>query len=262
MSGLIRVGRCTYNRNGRRIDPTFDGFTPILVLTQSSEYGELGPYVLRDRLGRIMENVWQYAKLYRNIPEIRCTYSRYDPTIIWEHPAEVHVRDGTPTKEYWAWRVRGMTNGYAVRYPVGMNHRHQCLGVIASTPSGKTSDLLGYVDSRKAVYVPIYCKLAKQEKTFKELRERVRDGENLLIIEVDGPHEEALQYYRTTYEVDEGFIERDSMLITDENLQIMLNDTRFSFGHGYCLAAALLGKDKQITERVKWEGVDLDPFFL
>ena len=36
------------------------------------------------------------------------------------------------------------------------------------------------------------------------------------------------------------FIKYKTMLATKENLDIMLNDTKYPFGHGYCLAAALL----------------------
>lgn len=38
------------------------------------------------------------------------------------------------------------------------------------------------------------------------------------------------------------------MLITKENISIMLNDTKHPFGHGYCLAMALLDKD------IEWVG--------
>lgn len=54
---MIRVGRCIYDRNGKRTDPSFEGFTPIVCLTASSAYGELGPYCLKDEYGRIMENI-------------------------------------------------------------------------------------------------------------------------------------------------------------------------------------------------------------
>ena len=36
------------------------------------------------------------------------------------------------------------------------------------------------------------------------------------------------------------FIEKNTMLVTENNLLTMLLDTKHSFGHGYCLAAALL----------------------
>ena len=65
-------------------------------------------------------------------------------------------------------------------------------------------------------------------------------GENLLIIEVDGPHSEAINYYQQKYNVKGDFIEQNTMLATPENLEIMLNDPKYPYGHGYCLANILL----------------------
>jgi len=53
------------------------------VLTKSSAYGSLGPYELRDQLGRTMEGIWQCSKVYPDVPASRQTYSRYDQTVIW-----------------------------------------------------------------------------------------------------------------------------------------------------------------------------------
>ena len=75
------------------------------------------------------------------------------------------------------------------------------------------------------------------------LKNRLINGENLLIIEVDGPHQESLDYYKEKYEVGDDFIQKNTMLANDENINIMLNDTKHPFGHGYCLAMTLLDKD-------------------
>ena len=58
--GKIRVGRRVYGKNGTFTDPTFSGFEDILCLTKYTKYGSLGPYVLADDKGRIMENIWQF----------------------------------------------------------------------------------------------------------------------------------------------------------------------------------------------------------
>ena len=120
---MIRVGRSTYD-NGKRIDPSFEGFTPILVLTKSSEYGSIGPYCLQDDKGRIMENIYQFCKVYETVPETTCKYSRYDDRVIWKWKAERHVQicpDGTfdILPEYFRWRQAGMYVKDAIRYPVG-----------------------------------------------------------------------------------------------------------------------------------------------
>jgi hypothetical protein len=238
-NGVIRVGRIIYEK-GRPIHPSYPGFTPIVVLTKSSPYGELGPYVLKDDQGRIMECRWQFQKVYPWVPKIKEVASkRYDQTVVWEHPQETHITDGEPNEKYWAWREKGMANPFPVRYPVGnTSHRALCLYIL-----NDDGEKLGLVDGRKKVYLKTYCDLVKKQPKFVKLKKRLQTGENLLIIEVDGPHQESLPYYQQTYGVDDSFIEQHTMLVTLKNIEIMLQDPQHSFGHGYCLAMALLGWD-------------------
>lgn len=235
--GLVRVGRIVY-KDGKPIHPSYPGFTPIVVLTKSSPYGELGPYVLKDEQGRIMENLWQFRKVYPWVPKVKeLASARYDRTVVWEHPQETHITDGEPNDKYWEWREKGVNNPLPVRYPVGNTaHRKLCLHVL--TDDGRKLDL---VEGRKQVYQNTYCELVKKCPKFTKLQQRLKNGENLLIIEVDGPHQESLDYYCSTYGVGEDFIEDHSMLVTLKNIEIMLRDPQHSFGHGYCLAMALLG---------------------
>jgi len=235
--GSLRVGRITY-QGGKAQHPSYPDYTSILVLTKSSPYGSLGPYVLKDDEGRIMENIWQFSKVYDWVPYSRQVYSRWDSTVIWEHPKEVHAdKKGVLNDAYWAWREKGMRNSEAVRYPVGNGeHRALCKYVLKE----KDGPQLGIAEGRKEVYLATYTDLVKREEQFRDLQERLKFGENLLIIEVDGPHEEDLDYYRKTYGVGQDFIQLDSIEVNLKNMEIMLNDTKHSFGHGYCLAISLL----------------------
>lgn len=240
---MIRVGRRIYNKNGTFIDPHYNGFTPILCLTKSTEYGDLGPYMLKDDKGRIMENIWQFSKVYKKVNKTKESFSRYQPKlIIWDHPAEIHINDNNElTQEYYNWRKKGMENAYAVRYPVGFNNMNKCLYALAEDNNGNIiNEPLDYIQARKTIYVPLYKKLVSSRPLFKELLSRLKKGEKLLIIEVDGPHQEMLQYYKETYGVSNDFIEYSTTLATPVNLDIFLNDKKFPYGHGYCLASALL----------------------
>jgi hypothetical protein len=76
-----------------------------------------------------------------------------------------------------------------------------------------------------------------------------KKGENLLIIEVDGPHEEDLEYYMKKYDVKKDFIENNTMLVNEENIKVMLNDGKHPYGHGYCLACELLDFDYENLEK-------------
>ena len=158
------------------------------------------------------------------------------------------------------WRNKGMNCKDAIRYPVGWNKkaRASCIGSLPDRVLEKAKisnlgiemkdiKLLNYIESRKEIYLPIYCRLVKQQKQYHELKEMLESGINLLIIEVDTAIQSSLPYYKEKYGVDDDFIENDTMLVNVENLKIMLNDTKHPFGHGYCISAALLGIDKEIV---------------
>lgn len=242
---MIRVGRRIYNKDGSYTDPHFDGYKKILCLTQSSAYGEISPYLLKDDKNRIMENLWQFSKVYEKVPATKAFYSRYNNKIIWQYPEEIHVVNNNLTDEYFNWREKGMNNEYAIRYPVGYRNKHNVLYSLAENNDGTLSEPLDYIESRKRIYVPVYCKLVKTQEKFKKLKKKLSKNENLLIIEVDGPHEDDIEYYMKKYNVDRSFITNNTIEANEENIRIMLNDSKYPFGHGYCLAIALLDKENE-----------------
>ncbi|MBL4898408.1 MAG: hypothetical protein JKX76_02045 [Colwellia sp.] len=235
--GIIRVGTRLYGRNGTTTNPSYEGFRPILCLTQSSPYGSLGPYCLKNDNSHIFENTWQFSKIYKHVPASKQLYSRYDKTVIWDHPAETHMLNGQITEEYWCWRQRGLDAEHAIRYPVGRAHRNKCL---YSFKSRDDPTPLDYIQARKEIYLPGYQELVVQEPKYTKLQTMLAKGQNLLIIEVDGPHQESMEYYKEKYGVADDFIENDTILVTPENMDIMLNDPKHAFGHGYCLGMSLL----------------------
>ncbi len=304
---MIRVGRCKYDSKGSVSYPSFPGYKNIIVMMKShSEYYPLSPYELRNDKGQIMENMWQFSKVYEKVPNSVQRYSRWNPTVIWNHPAETHFipsltdpsdfSKGKILDSYKIWRKKGMDAKYPIRYPVGFNNRHKCLFSMASCglqpsasvlqpsasvlqpsasvlqpsasvlqpsasvlqPSASSSDLSGnlseqgkvaednfgkpldYIESRKLIYVPLYTDMVSKQPLFASLKNMLQNGTNLLIIEVDGPHQESLEYYKSKYGVADDFIVDDTMLALPENLSIMMNDPKHPFGHGYCLAMALI----------------------
>lgn len=237
---MLRVGRVVDGRF-----QSYPGFTDIVVTTVSSAYGALSPFCLQDEHGRYHENIWQASKLYPFVPASEQTYSRWDRRVIWSHPSEIHteVKEGAlqALPAYFAWRQKLLTNPYPVRYPVGYHHRHHCLCSFRELPDGTIDPTpLDYVAARKAIYVPEYIRLVRKHPLFGELQRRVRGGENLLILDVDGPHQESLPYYREKYGVDASFLDRGSVLALPAHLELLLNDTKHPYGHGYALATALM----------------------
>ncbi len=250
VNGSIRVGT---TKSVKGPHPSWEGYTRILCMTKSTPYGDISPYVLKNGKGQLIENVWQFSKYYSAVP---CSVQRYshmgsahNRRIVWEHPAESHSSaevDGhpEPNDAYLAWRTKGMEAIDPIRYPVGRKHRASCICAFKDLKGeGTGPDLqrpLDYISSRKELYLPLYTAAVRKTAKFVKLKKRLGEGENLLIIEVDGPHQESLPYYKREYGVDDSFIEHDSVLVTPEHMHLLLNDTKHNFGHGYCLAMALL----------------------
>jgi len=243
---------------GKMTGPSYtkiEGYTPIVVTTRSrSTWYNLSPYYLKTNEGYIMENVWQFSKVYPVTNKSTQYRSRWDKTVIWSHPREVHYKNDALTPEFFQWRAKGFKHSEPVRYPMGYANKHRCVFAVKPTlklgeiTSLKEEDKLNYIDARKQIYMPLYNFLAKKTVEFKDLQKLVASGEKILIIDVDGPHEESLPYYEEKYKslvskdfIWKNFIKDGAMDATPENLSIMMNDPKHPFGHGYCLAAALLG---------------------
>lgn len=243
--GAVFVGRRIYE-GPKFTDPDLPGCFPVIVMTASTAYGSLSPYETKDDKGRITECVFQFCKVYERVPYSKQYASRYDRTVIWEHPEEQHLQinaDGSMAilPAYLAWRQKGMNAPCPIRYPVGFNHRHLCRFSLAEDAQGNIDPRpLDYISSRKAIYIPHYSQAVVKRPQFAELQQRVQSGQNLLIIEVDGPHQESLPYYQQKYQVPGDFIVNDCLRATPANLDIVLNDPKHPYGHGYVLASLLM----------------------
>ena len=242
-SGSVRVGSITF---GPIKVPEYEGFTEIKIMTRN--YGKwfpLSPYELKTKEGYIMENVWQFSKVYEKIPAAEIKQHPRSNKITWKWQAETHIDDdGNLLPEYWHWRKSGFEHKEWVRYPFAKQYMSNCKYALSDREYGfeKTvsNKKLDYIEARKEIYGRVYIELVKSHPLFKDLKQRLLNGENLLILEVDGPHQESLDYYKKNYNVDDDFIQGNTMLINENNINIMLNDKKHPFGHGYCIASALL----------------------
>jgi hypothetical protein len=84
---------------------------------------------------------------------------------------------------------------------------------------------LSYIEARKAIYVPLYRKLATATPEFAELKAMIDKGTNVQIIGYDG------------YSIE----------MTRERMLEALNDGSRPFGHELVLAAMLAGIDLDDT---------------
>uniref|UniRef100_A0A6C0EED9 Uncharacterized protein n=1 Tax=viral metagenome TaxID=1070528 RepID=A0A6C0EED9_9ZZZZ len=258
MIGKVRVGRRIYKYGGSFYQPTIEGFTNIIVMIKNdpnkSEYGALSPYSIKVPLngfleGVIHENYWQFLKVYEQVPPISVPFSTNNSAIAWVHEGCTCInKDGNITSEWHDWRERGFSSKNYIRFP---KDRASCKFSLEIKKDG-TIDIenrLTYVQSCKKTYAAKYCENVNKHPLFTQLKERLLNGENLLIIEVDGPHQESLQYYIDKYNVEKNFITDNSIEVTFENMKILIEDTKHAFGHDYCLGIELLDfTDKIINQ--------------
>jgi hypothetical protein len=85
----------------------------------------------------------------------------------------------------------------------------------------------GYIDARKNIYVPQYYDLMINTESFKKCKKLVESGNNVVIYDFDGPRN------------NDG--SNTCLEVNLEMLKNKINDVKFPFGHGYVVAAALMG---------------------
>jgi hypothetical protein len=187
--------------------------------------------------GALIENVWQFAKAHEYVARQRQTkgaVKRGTQSILWMHDAEKHALphgaydaadplsfDGVVIlPKFLVWRSKGWHHDKPVRRPNGTVKKG---GVPLFSKWGEMR--LDYVGARKAIYIPIYQQAARRTAEYKRLLRSLQDGQDVLLIDVDGP---CVRTYPHGVES------------TQASLCTALHDTRRPFGHGYACAMALL----------------------
>lgn len=200
--GLVAVSRI-----GAAILPDFVG---VDVYSSGQGFGtQLSPFYVKSANGSLIENEWQFAKVYPKVTEQNQS--------VWKYPGEQHVdANGDTNEAYWKWRKAGMNHTKAVRYPNGRNGRHTCKGAIWPGHD----ELIGYLDSRKIIYCPQYGSAVSKTDAFQKLQAMVMNGTNVQLFEYDVP--------------------KIPIVVTEAVIRNAINDEKHPFGHGYVLAALLL----------------------
>ncbi len=217
----------------------FENYHSINVLKwKNSKWKTLCPYYLKtdgnevceNQGGVLFENFYQGLKVYNTVFSIDVYPSRYqqgNPKYLhWSYKTVTNTGDVlTKDKElineelYLRWKNSLWCCEHPIRYPNGKNVPDFAL-LIKKDGNKSHAD---YITLRKEVYVNEYIRLIKNTDEYKELLDMHKRGENLLIAEIDVPLE-------------------DNCLMTLEKLDELMNDTTRSFGHGLCLAYALLNE--------------------
>lgn len=232
------------------------GFINVIIHTSSKRLGgALSPFILRNRTHCILENLWQFSKVYPKVNARRDPKSRFEPwKIIWEHPFQVHLNEQTGVihPDYWNWRKKGFMCQEPIRYPNGYNDRHDCKFALwpaedqssrgerfVLAPNGTWYEKLNYIEARKKIYCALYIDSCREHPEFLKLKAMIDSGKKLNIVEVDGPN---MSWYRQS--PIKSSIVGNSLIITETVIKYLINDPAHPFGHGYVIAALLLGGEE------------------
>lgn len=162
---------------------------------------KLGPVVDENGLRSLLfENYWQFSKYWKSADHIYLSGSNA----------------GQPTPKWFAFRGKGFALTKGKRRPLPLREYGRPDGAIYN------DRVYGYLESRKEIYVPFYAQLIRDLPAIAALKEMIRNGENLMIVDNDGPP-------RSLYP--------NGMEMTEENWRKMIDDALFPFGHGYIVAA-------------------------
>lgn len=133
---------------------TFREMSPFLVGPGQTDKGETY---------KRFENFYQFSKVYQSYADEK----------------------GNPTDLYFQWRKEGFDRDKASRHPVRGSKVLYSL-YYEKTPDGDVrSCRLGYVESRKKLYIPHYAKLVVKTEGFKQLKEKYDSGERIALIDYD-----------------------------------------------------------------------------
>jgi hypothetical protein len=129
------------------------------------------------------------------------------------------------TKDWWL-KNKEPKRRYSSNSPISKKIKIKNVKVKYSKWKEFPDEKMGYIESRKKVYVPFYFDYMKDKEMAKKWKIRVNNGENVVIYDYDGP--KTKNGYPDCHEV------------SLEYLKEKINDPQFPFGHGYVVAAWLL----------------------
>jgi len=227
-----------------------DGYIVVNVLSwheHDTPYYDLCPYVLKtdgheiqdNKGGVIFENFWQGSKVYPIVKPIEVyphhTFKGNKKYLWWSYDKEeTHIDDnGDVKKEYFNWKKSLFDCAKPVRYPNSYALKHTCKFTLLVKKDG-TQEKLNYLEARKQLYCNEYMRLVRTKSSYKKLLNMLLEGKKLCIFEVDVP--------AVTKKGVHGKYAKDGNVFKASLKKInkLLNDTSEPFGHGLCLAKALL----------------------
>lgn len=230
-----------------------EGYITVNVLKwNSSKWKTLCPYYLRtdgkeenfNPGGIIFENFYQGSKVYDVVYSQEVYASRFyhgNPAYLWWKFNTVNKNGDVLLDKlgninydlYLNWRNSIWSCQNAIRYPNGLANRKNTKFTLITDKDGK-QERLNYIDARKRLYVKEYIRLMRNTKEYQLLLSWIRKGEKLLICEIDVPAKNKKGDYGKDCD------DQNNCTMNLDKLKRLLDDPNEAFGHGLCLAYALL----------------------
>jgi hypothetical protein len=215
--------------------PNLDGFKNYPIHSKGARpWKELSPFLIgpvefinsdgeKDSCP-IFENYWQSFKVWKNVSK----QNQKKPEWVW--PAEKHLgKDGNPNSAWYKWHDALCRHQKPVRRPNGKAIPEYAWWM------NEDYEKLDTVESRKSIYIPILKKLYRAHPVYKKMLSDFRKGQNMVLIEPDGPWDVAYPKGReVTLDLLYELIEK--MNYAEEGYPKQY----CPYGHGYVAATCLL----------------------
>ena len=166
----------------------------FMAATNTIQMLDLDPAHLRDKSGRILLNLWNFARVYPKVYAI----DRGG----WCYPATIHW-DGEIQNDYWEWRREGSEMDIPIYEPNGTKslfwekvlwpidyvdypelidkdkNRYHMIGGLAEVPKEALLTKMMMIS---------YKYLARQTKSYQMLVDMLRSGQRIQLLSRDAPH--------------------------------------------------------------------------
>lgn len=218
-NGKVRLAKQIHFRAPSTMDkkyPKQDGFTTVSVCSGGGKIGKalspftLGPVTSLEHCdldlpeAKVFENFWQNLKVFT---------------------MEIDEKTGKPSDKYFIRRNKGFSDVKPHRRVYSSKDLSVKYKGAKCEYTWWKENKLTWIEARKQIYCPLYADLVQKTAAFRDLKSRMENGENLLLIGYDG------------------FDLKPDIYTEDELLNVAkkhLEDTTKSVGHEFVLVCLLM----------------------
>lgn len=218
----------------------------IIQLTRDKEYVPFRTYNVKTTGGVLVHNMLGFSILYEKVSPRVEFLTPISSKIIWEHPGEKHVEqivnkdvvENIVLPSYSEWRNKGFMNPYPVLMPSG---NYQFKKVCSIDNFGQKISIR---NAKIRYYLNPYKEYAKDLPIFLELKRRLLNGENIILVEYTNPNKYNTSYYinslRKAGKHTDDVIGEEWLTINSDTIDCLMADDNYLLSSSIGLAFSLL----------------------